>query len=284
MGRKITNSLRRVAKQLGLIEPGQRDIGSLPLDRWEQLFNALNQTHGRKGRRLSNEGAWIAARALLTGEPLSTTTFLCAHTYIGNKRMGLQGGTMSLTPGELQMFKRAEKLREQCTTAGVNLSWRLVIADWATMLFADEINEEHVTAYWNLMQRECTARGFEAIRWSSFMLEKHSNLYTTARAVVQELLDGPDGDQIIDWEAFRGEMGRDLPKEHCDRKRALAREHVLMRGAEGAVLSQVFGQQIVLSTESRSPRRYDNLVAPREDYNALDFMPYYPHRIDRFVV
>lgn len=269
---KETNPLRKAAKGLGIIRCGQRDVSMLPVREYLAIACELRYNRLRNKGPLSQEGGEMIGRAVLTSQPISALTYICVSDYVGGERYEAQGFSFSPTGKEAEMFGRAQLLREICRQSGVQLDWRLVLADgWGLILYPERLLPGGIDAYCAFMQEECAKRGFDCIRWTEFM-EENSAVYQAARAS----LDSQIG-ELIQWELRHGEIAHDKPNK--ERAPYLAEEHIRMRAAEGAVMVDRFGPTIVLSTESRELRRYDSLVVPRAVYNFVDYMPFYPHRL-----
>ncbi len=264
------NALRKVAKDLGLGQTNQKAEG-LPVQEFESIAQELNQLP-RKGRSLSHEGKQMVARAVIQRSRLSCVSIVCVSLYQKNKRWPRQGNRFVLTPKEIEMFKRAEKLRDVCAQAGVGMKWRLVLADaWSTMLFPEQVDPTVNDTYCQLMDSECHRRGFQAVRWTTLMQENGKlweEALTRARSVITE--------QMVCREANLGETRFDT---HKNREHALelARLHIKWRSAEGLVFTTLWGPQLGLSTESHSLRKWDNLFIPTSAYPWHDYMPKYPH-------
>jgi len=273
-----TNPLRRVALELGLIERGERNLDSLPVAAYQAICGELMNRDCRTGthgsRRFSHDGAALVARALLTNAPLQAITFICVSDHVGSVRYTKQNGNFQLTAGEVEMFTRAERLREICRQHGVALQWRLMLADaWGSEIFNDRVLPGALDAYCTMMTSECARRGLSSLRWTTFMSDNQT-LYEAAMLEADALTT----DHMVDWEANIGEIAHDKIADKS-RARDKARDHIKMRAAEGRVLVQALGAMLVLSTESRSLQRYDNSLVPRSDYPGHDYMPKYPHQL-----
>jgi len=269
------NPLRAQAIALGLLKRGSRNISELPVERFQNICRPL-QNLPRPGRRVSHEAARIIANSVLLSKPINATTFICVSDYVGGVRYKQQNRNFALTYGEETMFRQLGVLREACDRNNVVLDWRLILADsWGLDLYPDRLIPGGIDAYCAFMAEQCRARGFQAIRWTTLMAEQ-CRAYEAALEEAQKHIT----DQMVRWEASVGEIAHD---KITDRAKVtdLARRHIEMRAAEGAVLVGCYGPQLVLSTESRSLQRYDNLVVPRSDYPGHDWMPKYPHRLDQ---
>lgn len=265
------NPLRQEAVRRGLIKPGERSVDALPVEEFRTLTTILNDLP-RPGRPLSAEGQRLVAAALLDNTPLSTLSIVCV-SLTQKKRWTAEGGRFSLTLGEQEMYDRAEHVREACRQLGLVFQWRLVLADaWSVNLFPEATDLAINDAYCSLMATETQRRGLlPPVRWTTLMREK-KNLFLRGL----ELARAEITKEMVRAEAERGETRFD---SHRDKDHALelARRHIEWRAAEGVVFTELWGQQLGLSTESHRLRRWDNLVVPREVYPWHDFMPKYPH-------
>ena len=89
----------------------------------------------------------------------------------------------------------------------------------------------------------------------------------------------PRTNELAEWEATKGEIAHDKPDP--EKALGLAKGHITMRAAEAYVVTRWFGGPVVvLSTETKKLVRYDNLVAPRDEYAHAFTMPFFPHRLD----
>lgn len=264
--------LMRVAKHMGLAEPnGMIAVAAEDVKRFVACVDALNDLP-RRGRCLSQEGAELVAAAVLTRRPLSTCTYICVSDYVGGVRYRAQCGVYALTRGEREMLDRAAWLRQQLALHGVELRWTLVLADvWGLSLYPDRLEPGAIDAYCAFMTGECDDCRFVARRWTELM-RSQQEVFDSACAHVCETAE-----QLAPEEARCGEIGKDHPA--AERAVEIAQQHITYRAAEGAVVVRLWGPTLVLSTESKALRKYDNLVVARWQYSAIDAMPKYPHRL-----
>lgn len=248
-----------------------------PYPGYSALIECLKRfTRTHKGEpvrvRISFEAASLLARLVLLGQPLNFISYICVSDYVGGTRFREQKGKYALSIGEKLMLERAEQLREEAGRRCFAYNWRLILADgWGSVLFGDRCEPGALNAYCEFMSNELRGRGFEAVRWSELMARRN-DVYREACTAVEQ-----DAEKLAPWEAKKGEIAHDKPKE----KEALrlAKEHILMRAAEGSVILREYGPTLVLSAESRKLARYDNLLVPRRDYAHVFVMPFYPHRL-----
>ncbi|MFH1426434.1 MAG: hypothetical protein ABIG66_03280 [Candidatus Kerfeldbacteria bacterium] len=270
---KETNPLRKAALDLGIMQRGQRDTSMLPVKEYLAIANELLNNRPRGGNPLSDEGGQLIGRAMLTGKAVSAISYICVSDYVGGDRYKAQGRSFALTVKEADMLARARRLRALFSANGCTLEWRLVLADgWGLVLYPDRVLPGGIDAYYAFMLEQCSSLDFQCIRWTEFM-ERNSATYRAARESLTDKID-----KQLRWELKHGETAHDKPNKN--RAEWIAEQHILMRAAEGAVMVDQFGPTIVLSTENRRLRQYDNLVVQRNVYNFVDYMPYYPHRMD----
>lgn len=271
---KNLNSLFRAAIELGIAERGVKEMPSfIPVDRYNSIYEEFQKAEREQSAcRVDQDAAVLIAKSLLLGSSLSCLTYICVSDYVGSTRYKKQKENFSLTQGERGMFKRASAIRAVCQEKAVDFQWRLILADgWGLYLYGDRILPGALENYCTFMEEQCISQGFIALRWS-IIINNHRDSYEMARQQAIKFAD-----ELAPWEASRGEIAADKPDP--SRAFALAREHILMRAGEGAVMVKAFGPSIVLSTETRRLTRYDNLVVPKKDYPIIFNMPIYPHRL-----
>lgn len=274
MDTRKLNPLRRAAKDLGIIQAGDRDVGHLPTQDYLEIYEALRKPIRpiESSRFGGLDAATYIGRSLLTRSPISALTYICVSDYVGGTRYKLQNGNYRLTLAERAMLGQASAIGKICQQRGYQFQWRLMLADgWGKDLYGNRVVPGALDAYCSFMETECIERGFEAIRWSTLM-GCHHHIYQQSRAEIHHRAL-----ELAPWEAEKGEIAHDKPGE--EQALSLAYEHICMRAAEGRVAIAAFGDSVVLSTEVAGLTRYDNLLVSGRRYPLLFSMPFWPHRL-----
>ncbi len=264
---------RAEAIRLGLLAKGERSMDNLPLNEYCTICRLLNDMP-RNGRGIREEIGHMVARAVLTGTKLiRTITFICVSDYVGGVRYREQNGIYAMTKGEQEMLEGIIRLRIALSEMGYTLEWRLILADaWGLELYPERLVEGAVEKYCAFMTELFGAEG-EIHRWTELM-EREAGRVEEATRLCQPAINA----ELLQWESTQGEIAHDKPGSR-ELARHLSRRHIEMRAIEGWVLVDIFGPMIVLSTEDRGARRYDNLVVPHASYSGINWMPYNPHRL-----
>lgn len=274
MDTRKLNPLRRAAKHLGLIGPGERSLHELPIQAYLHIYEALRAPARPilSSRFGDINAAMYVARRLLTRTPISAVTYICVSDYVGGTRYRLQGGCYQPTSAERTMLERIQEASSQCARYGYGFQWRLVLADgWGKHLYGDRVFKGALDEYCMFMQNLCEWHGLEAIRWTELM-DEHEESYRRGREAIHN-----HALALAPWEAQKGEIAHDKPDP--DKALKLAYEHIAMRAAEGRVVTEAFGPTLVLSTEAPKLTRYDNLLVDKDTYPLLYSMPFWPHRL-----